>query len=339
MTITDIITECKEIVRNYTNSFLMKDLRSRYYRDTPDTFNDIWIRNYCVQFITDLIEHINEYEKIYASFGDENSRETFREICIKRFLYIVSMENQYDFSYYPKESDFQLLLKDVDAKYLINKSRGCGKTDEYLWKDYRIVSETKNIAAFELDQYSYGDIVRVHDGNVVLDCGASQGEEVIYFSSLAKGLSFHSFTLDTQEIMRYRENMKQNGIVDYCINQNALWNKSGKTVAYIEDGSRSMVNIDGSSLIKTVSLNDYALSIPYRGPFFIKMDIEGAEVEALSSSDAILSLPTTQAAISVYHKPEDLRRIGMILLNHRDVLYIKQCKSNLSETMMYITTK
>lgn len=339
MTVRDIIIECRDLISKYTNNFLLKDIRTRYYKECPDTYNDIWIRNYCIQFVIDLLEHIDEYEIIYAAFGDVYSCETFREICIKRFLYIISMDDKFNYSYYLRENDFQALLKNVNQKYLLWKGNTGEKIDKFLWKGYHIISETKNIAAFELDQYSYGDIVRVCDRSVVLDCGASQGEEIIYFLSIAKGLFFHSFTLEAQEIMRYHENMKQNNIVDYRISQNALWNISGKTVSFTEDGSRSMVTKGGESLIQTITLNDYVMSLSSQGPFFVKMDIEGAEVKALTASDIILSLPETQAAISVYHKPEDIRKVGKQLLKYRDTLYLKQCKSNLSETMMYIAAK
>lgn len=339
MTVKDIIAECKTLCMDYTRDFILKDIRSRYYKEDFDTYNDIWVNNYCLQFVIDLLEHRKEYERIYMALGDAESRETFREICIKRYLYIISMENRYDYLYYPTENSFQELLQKVDNTCLISKGDVIGKTDKFLWKGYSFISETKNVAAFELDQYSYGDIVRIQNGYIVLDCGASQGEEILYFSSIAGDLLFHSFTLDSQEIERYLENMNQNGIKSYRINQSAVWDVSKENVSYIEDGSRSMVTPSGENRIQTVALDDYVKDNDLHGPFFIKMDIEGAEVEALLGGNDILSLPFTQAAISVYHKPDDLRRIGMILLQYRDILYLKQCKSNLSETMMYIGIK
>lgn len=335
MTVKDIIAECKALCIDYTKDFLLKDIRSRYYKGDTNTYNDIWVRNYCLQFVMDLFEHREEYERIYTALGDAESRETFREICIKRFLYTISMENRYDYLYYPTKNGFQELLQKVDNTCLISKGTVIGKTDKFLWKGYSFISETKNVAAFELDQYSYDDIVRIQNGYVVLDCGASQGEEIIYFSSIAGDLSFHSFTLDSQEIERYLENMNRNGIKGCQINRSAVWSTSGENVAYIEDGSRSMVTPLGENRIQTVTLNDYVKDNNLHGPFFIKMDIEGAEAEALLGGSDILSLPLTQVAISVYHKPDDLRKIGMILLRYRDILYLKQCKSNLSETMMY----
>lgn len=339
MTVKDIIAECKELCAEYTKNFLLKNIRSQYYKTSPDTYNDVWIRNYCLQFVIDLLKHEEEYERIYVALGDTKSQETFREICIKRFLYTISMENRYCYLYYPTDNDFQTLLGKVDNTYLLSRGDVSGKTDEFLWKGYCIISETKNIAAFELEQYSYSDIVQIQNGYTVLDCGASQGEEILYFSSIAENLSFHSFTLDSQEIERYLENMKRNEIKGYQIHRNAVWSVSEENVSFIEEGSRSMVTPFGENQIRTITLNDYVKNNSYHGPFFIKMDIEGAEVDALLGSDDILSLPFTQAAISVYHKPNDLRKIGMILLQYRDTLYLKQCKSNLSETMMYIDTK
>lgn len=48
---------------------------------------------------------------------------------------------------------------------------------------------------------------------------------------------------------------------------------------------------------------------------FIKMDIEGAEVEALKGAKKIIREQKPKLAISVYHKPEDIFLISLLIHN------------------------
>jgi hypothetical protein len=68
------------------------------------------------------------------------------------------------------------------------------------------------------------------------------------------------------------------------------------------------------------------------------MDIEGAELYALHGSSRLLSLPDTKAAISVYHKYDDIRQIGLYLLPTERNFILSNVKIIISETMMYISS-
>ena len=67
------------------------------------------------------------------------------------------------------------------------------------------------------------------------------------------------------------------------------------------------------------------------------MDIEGSEQEALlGAKETILSSHPT-LAISVYHKPEDLRKITTIVLGIRSdyKLYLRHYTEGTDETVMF----
>jgi hypothetical protein len=72
-------------------------------------------------------------------------------------------------------------------------------------------------------------------------------------------------------------------------------------------------------------------------PTFIKMDIEGAEIEAIHGSADIIQSDKPDLAISIYHKIEHLWRIPMLLksLNRNYKFYLRSHEHYNQETILY----
>ena len=70
---------------------------------------------------------------------------------------------------------------------------------------------------------------------------------------------------------------------------------------------------------------------------FIKMDIEGAELKALKGAERLIKNNKPKLAISIYHKPEDIYDIPLLLLeiNPDYVFYIRHYSVSASETVLY----
>ena len=324
--IANLVNEVVSFCSFQTKDFLNPNTRDEIWGRQQNTKNDIWIMNYCMSFISDLFLYEREYEYIYSHFGDDFSRGTFREIVYKRFLYLISMENSYPFKYYMREDQYDRCLDNAHEKESQN--------GVYLWNGYYIKTTVKNIAALDIAQYQYSEEVGARKNDVILDCGASQGEEVFFFLQ-AGAKEVFSFSLGAKECENYIENMRSNSITNAHLYRLALSDSSHKTASFFDDGSRSKVSENGDCRLPTISLDDFVNSNKISGPFFIKMDIEGSEKHALAGARSILSDPLTHGAISVNHWPTDIREVGVILLNTHHRLFLRQCKSNISETMMY----
>lgn len=79
----------------------------------------------------------------------------------------------------------------------------------------------------------------------------------------------------------------------------------------VEDGAGgNMVEIVKTSQVPVVSLDSTVYDAE---PNFIKMDIEGAEREALLGAKNILQSYKPALAISAYHKPQDIYELPLLI--------------------------
>lgn len=75
-------------------------------------------------------------------------------------------------------------------------------------------------------------------------------------------------------------------------------------------GMASSISSRGTTIIQCVALDD---AIPTLAPNLIKMDIEGAEYNALLGARQIISTHIPGLAVSLYHRPEHLWQIPMLV--------------------------
>lgn len=98
------------------------------------------------------------------------------------------------------------------------------------------------------------------------------------------------------------------------------------------EGSAKVAS-EGNDRIEVVSLDSYIKE----KVTFIKMDIEGAELEALKGCQNTIKKYRPKLAISVYHKKEDIIEIpGYIMSLVPDYhFYLRHYSSGFAETVLY----
>lgn len=75
-------------------------------------------------------------------------------------------------------------------------------------------------------------------------------------------------------------------------------------------GEGSAISSTGDSMVQCVSLDE---ALPTFAPSLIKMDIEGAEYDALLGAQRLITTHRPGLAISVYHRPEHLWQIPLLI--------------------------
>lgn len=214
----------------------------------------------------------------------------------------------------------QLLELDVREEVLLN------------YKDF-------SATVLEYELYFDPDLIKLHEDEVFVDAGTLNLETSLRFieecrKSHIKHYSIHAFEPDSVSYGKCKDMLKNMSDVDIQLYDVGLWSEE-TTLHFAETGnaaSRISVEQTGTS-IKTAAL-DGCISGPVT---FIKMDIEGAELEALKGSREILQRYRPRLAISLYHKKEDLVEIPLYIkeLVPEYKLYIRHYSNASVETVLY----
>ncbi len=192
-------------------------------------------------------------------------------------------------------------------------------------------------------EYFNTGILTIEDNEVFIDAGAYIGDTVDDFVKISNGefkkiytleLSTENYKILTNNISQYEKQ-----IHDKIVPINAgVWNQSGQ-MGYDHFGAMDGCQIiEGKceNLARMVSLDE---EIPADETVtFIKMDIEGAEQKALDGAKRIISTDKPKLAICLYHKPEDLWQIPLMIKDYYssyDVYIRHHSTQNYTDTICY----
>ncbi len=150
---------------------------------------------------------------------------------------------------------------------------------------------------------------------VFVDAGCFDGFTTRQFFEWCNGKGY-SYCLepDAKNIAAIKKNLA--GYGNYEVINRALWAETTTLSMNARGNFATSVSksYEEGNLHKTqaVALDDILLD---KGVTFIKMDIEGAEVEALHGAARVISEQKPRLAISIYHKPEDIWTIPKTILD------------------------
>lgn len=155
-------------------------------------------------------------------------------------------------------------------------------------------------------------IISLSQNEVFVDAGCYKGETVEEFIKQIEGSSVdgyshvYSFEPDPETCETAIENLKEYKCVDVI--EKGLWS-SETVLKFSAGGSAGSSFVFGISSVSVpvTSLDKFFDGKPDKElPTFIKMDIEGAEKEALIGAKNTIKKKHPKLAICVYHKPEDI---------------------------------
>jgi FkbM family methyltransferase len=162
----------------------------------------------------------------------------------------------------------------------------------------------------------------LRSGDCYYDLGAHTG----FFSLIASRFvgpfgRIVAFEPDPQNAAAFKANIAKNGLTQVTVVEMAVWSSSGpvafepatdssnRTQGYVSSGADARFN--GVS-VSAVRLDDFVLSEGYPTPRFIKMDVEGAEWEALRGARRLLTEAQPKLLCEV-HDPAQMSQIRTYL--------------------------
>lgn len=191
---------------------------------------------------------------------------------------------------------------------------------------------------FELFDRQYFDLPYMlhHNEEIFVDAGCFDGLTVNSFIKWCGGeyKEIMAFEPDRQCYGKCSEILK--GVDNLTMINKGLWS-SEQTLSFHETGdSSSVITESGETQIQTVRLDDIADG---KKITFIKMDIEGAETEAIAGAAGTIERCRPKLAVSIYHKADDILEIPRMILEIRPdyKFYLRHYSLRAAETVLYAT--
>ena len=194
------------------------------------------------------------------------------------------------------------LLSDEHSKKLFENL-----LDYRIKKELNLVQHPQNVNV----QYFPEDIPIAFPTMEFIDCGAYNGDTLMQIVRKNIPLrSFIAFEPDIENINNLSNNLREHvsaaGVVMPC----GVWHRSEQLRFSGGTGSSSHISDIGEDIIQAVAMDDVILN---QSVNFIKMDIEGAEIQALMGAEKLIKTYQPILAISAYHKHDDLWTIPLLI--------------------------
>lgn len=179
-----------------------------------------------------------------------------------------------------------------------------GEAISYCFPEENIyISRIGMVAGFNPEQYF--DVFEPREDEVYVDVGVFDGVSIQRFmnwtnNKYCKIYGFEPLKSAYEVLKEKSRDWKQVEIINA-----GLWNENSNQ-SFSEGNSGSAINGNGTTTIETVKLDNYIDEIPIT---YLKMDIEGAELNALYGSIEIIKKYKPRLAICIYHKTEDILEI------------------------------
>jgi len=188
-------------------------------------------------------------------------------------------------------------LKIFDA--ILDRSSGTNKSIDLMAEIY------------EPAQYFPPDIIQLSDHESFVDVGAYDGDTILQFLQASKNKfnQIHGFELDQSNFIKLKDTIDQNS------NKNSIsvynmgaWDSNG-IISYQPGLTQSTIG-KGVSSGSVVRLDDI---LNEKDVTYIKMDIEGAEINALNGAEKIIRQSKPKLAICIYHHISHLWEIPLLI--------------------------
>lgn len=335
----------------FKENFIAQKVKEKYHvnllcDNNPDSWDKEIFGLKCVN-----PESLKEYDDIIVIIMINNPvpvEEQLRQMGIRFVSYInlffdFTMECQKDPEWFMnKESEIKSVLEmfsdEESKKVYVNGlcNRIAPKFSKYNWH------ELYN----DEGQYFNQNFLKLNTGEYYVDCGAYIGDTVMEFIDKINDFKkISAFELDGNNFKQMQENLKDY-TGDIKLYNYGVWSEN-KELDYGLGGSEKETPA-GISIFKTEDLVNNVIQkaevrklddiLKDEMVTFIKMDVEGAEIDAILGAETIIRQQKPKLAICVYHKTSDFWEVPLLLKKlNKDYQFALRhnCKTDCTETVLY----
>lgn len=204
------------------------------------------------------------------------------------------------------------------------------------WQEEKIINIGKEYAKLNHCQYFDLPYLETSEKEVFVDGGSYDGNTSLDFIKWCenkdiKDSFIYAWELDFKNIENCKMKFDTTKVKHEFISK-GLWSKKDSLRFNMEDRSSSICESGGVST-EVDSIDNVCKIVPT----FIKMDVEGAEYQALLGAKEVISKYKPKLAICIYHKPEDIWELPMLIheINPNYKFYLRHYSFADVETVLY----
>ena len=251
------------------------------------------------------LENPQRFDEVYNLLSDDDSKSTFDWFIQFRVASaFVGEEARFVFPPIISREDF----KEKESKIKLDRE-GYMKFGEYNFLSLKEAS----VDSWIFEQYNLSGLCEVSSGDFVVDGGAFKGETAFWFLSKGAG-KVYAFEGDDISFKVLSKNVRLNRVEGKIIPVKALLSdKDGVSkIKMTGSGSSSTLAKDGTE-VESITLDSFVFKNNIEYIDFIKLDVEGAELDVLKGAKETIKKFKPKLAISVYHKGDDIVAIPLLL--------------------------
>ena len=187
----------------------------------------------------------------------------------------------------------------------------------------------------EPSQYYPASLPRWPKQLKLIDCGAYDGDTLL--AARAQGYDIESalcFEPDPQNFRKLADTARKDAIPAICLP--CAVGREATMLRFAAEGAESShLHPEGEVQVQAIGLDE---SFPFFEPNLIKMDIEGAEIDALEGASKLIQTCKPNLAIAIYHHFSHLWEIPLLL--HKWLpgyhFYLRAHTHNSFEIVLYV---
>jgi FkbM family methyltransferase len=297
-------------------------------------------------------EHLmNELDWLHKNLRDENSRNILEDVVLYHITganWKIKWRGFYT-RWRPPIITSQQKNEKVDAHFLgWSLYKRC--LHEIGFPITIFLTDQRPIVTFDLEQYAdHRNDIYIREGDIIIDGGACWGDTALYFAHLAgHGGKVYSFEFMPENLAIMDKNMDMNMDLKKKIKviKQPLWSKSGIEMCFTPNGPGTTIDINNSNSeettkVITTTIDEIVETEEIKNVNFIKLDIEGAELEALKGACKTIKRFQPNLALCVYHKPEHFVELARYVkeINPEYKFSLDHLTDCAWETVLYASTK
>jgi FkbM family methyltransferase len=197
----------------------------------------------------------------------------------------------------------------------------------------RNIPEDK-ILLFEPFRNPYFDVFPSREGEIFVDAGCYDGKTTVAFTKWCPSYAqIFAFELNPQFARQCLHQFSQYDIENVEFINKGTW-KENAVLSFSDGGQGSALTLGGKNTAHVTAIDQVLCG---RKVTYIKMDVEGSELESLQGAESTIRAYKPKLAVCIYHKPNDIFTIPEYLLSlvpeYR--FYLRHYSFDQRETVLY----